>query len=356
MRNLDKGKSKLNFVFYKSLIKLFLILFAISSFFLGLLWIGLNYYESTTPNGALEHYASLVANKEFEEIYDESLKVYSQYNQKDAYIEYLSNFYEGKNLSNAAFTKKNYTSGDYLYYDMSIDGEFIVTLEIKKDDKKNKWNVRTLPETDYYIIESFVSNPEIFINDYPIEKDRIRNTDISSNAFKNLDDLTLSPKTTEYYIDNMIEAPQIKITNSSLAIAKDALSGYFYLGDKPSTEDMEEYTALIEKVAKIYCMYITEDETFANLRKLLYTKTSFYDAIRSFNNGFFSSHDKIEFSDMNVFDVVELGEDGLIGSVSFDYVVYIGERSQTYSNTYQLTFLKVNEKWLLTNLVIDDTQ
>ncbi|MEA4874394.1 hypothetical protein [Anaerorhabdus sp.] len=346
---------KVHSAFYTQMVRLFLVLVAIGSFCLGLLWIGLSFYESVTPNGALNHYVQLVKNGDFEEIYDESKKVYSQFNTKDEYIAYLEEFYSNVDLSKAAFTKKSYDEGDYQYYDMTVDGQTITTLELKKDSNKNKWNVRTLTEARSFRIDTQLNDLQMTINDTPIEKDRIKETDIPATAYKNLNNPELAPIVNQYYLDNMIEVPTIEVSNPNYIIVKDALIDYFYAGTKPSNEEMEEYTTLIEKVARTYCMYITEDETFANLRKLLYTKTSFYDAIRSFNNGFFSSHDRIEFSDMNVFDVVEIGEDALIGSVSFDYVVYIGERSQTYSNTYQLTFLKVDGKWLLTNLVIDDT-
>lgn len=353
---MTKSNGKLHNTFYTQILRLFLVLVAVGSFFLGILWIGLNYYESITPNGALNHYVQLIKNGDYEEIYKESQKVYSQFNEKEAYITYLEDFYKDVDLSKAAFTKTTYTAYDYQYYEMSVDGKFIATLELRKDPKKNKWNVRTLTDARSFTIDTQLNDLEMVINGYTVEQDRIVQRDVVSNAYLDLHNLDLAPRVNQYYIDNLVGVPNITLTNPNYIIVKDALQDYFYAGTIPTAEEMEVYTALIEKVAKTYCMYITEDETFANLRKLLYTKTTFYDAIRSFNNGYFSTHDRIEFSDMKVFDVVELSEDGLIGSVSFDYVVYIGERSQTYSNTYQLTFLNIDGKWLLTNLVIDDTK
>ncbi|MEG0403768.1 MAG: hypothetical protein RR571_05235 [Anaerorhabdus sp.] len=350
-----KPNSKIELSFYKHIFRLFLVFLAIGSFFLGLLWVGLDYYESVTPNGALVHYTQLVKDGKFEEIYEESTKVYLQYNEKDEYINYLEKFYSNVDMSKAAFTKTSYSTSEYQYYEMSVDGETIATLELKKDPKKNKWNVRTLTDARSFTIETDLPDIEMSINNYPIEKDRIRQENVTAHAFNNLDNIELSPLINQYYIDNLVGVPTITTANSNYVVVKNATEDIFYAGTKPSDSEMVEYKQLIENVAETYCMYITEDVTFATLRKLLYTKTSFYDAIRSFDNSFFSTHDRIEFGDMNVFDVVEIGDDGLIASVSFDYIVYIGDRSQTYSNTYQMSFLNINENWLLTNLVIAES-
>lgn len=336
------------------MVRLFLVLIAVGSFILGLLWIGLSFYESVTPNGAINHYVQLIKNGDYEEIYDESKKVYIQFNTEEEYITYLKDFYSHVDLSKAAFTKTYYAEGEYQYYDMTIDGEKITTLELKKDENKNKWNVRTLTDARNFRIETQLDDINMAINGIPIEKDRIKQTDIHLKAFANLYDQELAPIVDQYYIDNMIQVPTIEVSNADYVVVKDALLDYFYAGTIPSTTEMTEYNELIQTVAKTYCMYITQDEIFANLRKLIYTKSSFYEAIRSFNNSYFSDHDRIEFTNMNVFDVVEMSEDSLIGSVSFDYIVYIGTRSQTYSSSYQLTFLKVNGKWLLTNLVLKE--
>lgn len=349
---MNKRHSKVHSSFYRKMVQLFLVLIAIGSFALGLLWIGLSFYESVTPNGAMNHYVQLIKKGDYEEIYEESKKVYLQYNTKDEYTAYLEEFYSDVDLSKVAFAKTQYVDGDYLYYDMVSDGQKIATLEVKKDDTKNKWNVRTLTDARNFRIETQLDDIEMSINDIPIHKDRIKRFDVSANAYANLNDQELAPIVDQYYIDNMIQVPEIAVSNPDYIVVKDAILDYFYAGTKPNTEEMQEYNDLIQKVAKTYCMYITEDEIFANLRKLLYTKTSFYDAIRSFNNSYFSDHDRIEFSEMDVFDVVEIGDDAMMGSVSFDYIVYIDTRSQTYSSTYQLTFLKVDGKWLVSNLVI----
>ncbi|MEG0240188.1 hypothetical protein [Anaerorhabdus sp.] len=347
-----KKHSKIHISFYKGLGQTFLVLIAISSFFLGLLWIGLNYYESTTPNGALIHYIDLLEKKQYNEIYDESKKVYAQYNEKETYVDYLKSFYGDLDLSKATFEKQNYNSTEFEYYDMLIDGSSIATIEIKKDADKNKWNARTLTNVHSYKIDTPTTDLQMVVNDNLIGSDRIVAKDTPSVAYANLKDQEQAPLITQYFIDNLIGDPNIDVQNSDYVLVKDAILDQYYAGPVLDAETLSEYEELIKTVATTYCMYITEDATFNSLRKLMYTKTEFYDAIRSFNNAYFSAHDRIEFENMNVFDVVEISEDGFIGSVSFDYIVYIGERSQTYSSTYQLTFLKVNGKWLLSNLVI----
>ena len=110
----------------------------------------------------------------------------------------------------------------------------------------------------------------------------------------------------------------------------------------------------IRDTAMTYAKYISEDTRFSDLQQYLYRRTDYYKAISSFVNRYFSTHDSYRFDNMHISDLISYGEDvGFTGTISFDYVVTIeGEKSQTYSNTYQMTFLNVNGKWLCSNLVI----
>lgn len=349
-----KSRSKIHPDFYKHLVKVFLVLLATCTFVLGLLWVVLDYYESTTPNGALIHYTNLINKGEYDEIYEESKKVFPQFNPPEAYTEYLKSVYDDVDVKKAGFIKSQYNTDTFTYYDMVVDGNKIASLEIRKDDKKNKWNVRTLTNSRNIKIDSPVDDVKTLINGNVINSEYLIDSNIPSAAYANLDDPSIAPRVYQFFVDNLVVVPDVEVANQDYLIVKDAILDQYYAGPEVDEETRLEYEEVMIKAATTYCMYITEDTTFNNLRKLLYSKSTFYDAIRTFNNGFFSEHDKIEFENMKTFDIIQLGEHGFIGSISFDFIVTAGSRSKTYSSTYQMTFLEQNNKWLMTNLVIAD--
>ena len=156
-------------------------------------------------------------------------------------------------------------------------------------------------------------------------------------------------------LDNLVGIPTVTTQDDTkYSIVKDALADRFYIGDQPNGAMEEIMRTRIRDTAMTYAKYISEDTRFSDLQQYLYRRTDYYKAISSFVNRYFSTHDSYRFDNMHISDLISYGEDvGFTGTISFDYVVTIeGEKSQTYSNTYQMTFLNVNGKWLCSNLVI----
>ena len=113
-------------------------------------------------------------------------------------------------------------------------------------------------------------------------------------------------------------------------------------------------TQRIREAATTYAMMISEDASFSDLRPYLYRQSETYDALASFNNQYFSTHDSVRFDNVQVTDLIVFGDgEGFMGTISFDYIVTIeGQTSRTYSSTYQMTWLDVDGEYLCSNLVI----
>ena len=108
---------------------------------------------------------------------------------------------------------------------------------------------------------------------------------------------------------------------------------------------------MINDTAMAYCQYITEDGTLYELKQHLLPGTVFYDAISSFDNQWFTTHESIDYQNMQIHDVMALGDDAFMGSISFDYVVTATNVQQTYSNFYQMFFIKDrNGDWKCINI------
>ena len=298
-------------------------------------------------------YVHLLQADNYDKIYENSTVIFTQFNEKEPYIEYLKSIYEGVDLKKAVFSKKAYSNDTFLYYDMIVDKQRISTLELIYNEAAKQWNVRTVIDARNFYIEIF-GDAQVYVNGIRLNENYITERNVSSDAYSNLFDLNQAPLVTRYHIDNLVGVPTVTTQDDTkYSIVKDALADRFYIGDQPNGAMEEIMRTRIRDTAMTYAKYISEDTRFSDLQQYLYRRTDYYKAISSFVNRYFSTHDSYRFDNMHISDLISYGEDGFTGTISFDYVVTIeGEKSQTYSNTYQMTFLNVNGKWLCSNLVI----
>ncbi|MBR2991382.1 MAG: hypothetical protein IKF51_08020, partial [Solobacterium sp.] len=160
------------------------------------------------------------------------------------------------------------------------------------------------------------------------------------------------PEVTQYSIGGFIFAPEPEVP-AGYAAVRDHLSSNFYIGRKPTSEQREIFAYNIEETAIAYCRYITKDGTFNALNKHLYPYTEFYYNIVGFNPQWYSAHDSAVFTNVKVYDMLALGENAFVGTISFDYIVSAEDAGRTESSTYQLFFVKnAYGNWRLINLAI----
>lgn len=336
------------------LLKLFLALTILGSAVLFLTWKVLENYEKSTPNGAMSSYVHLLQAENYDKIYEKSSIIFTQFNEKEPYIEYLKSIYEGVDLKKAVFSKKAYSNDTFLYYDMMVDRQKVATLELIYNEEEKQWNVRTVTDARNFYIEVF-GDAQVYVNGIRLNENYITERNVSSEAYSNLFDLNQAPLVTRYHIDNLVGIPTVTTQDDAqYSVVKDALQDCFYIADRPDGAMEEVMRTRIRDTAMTYAKYISEDTRFSDLQQYLYRRTDYYKAISSFVNRYFSTHDSYRFDNMHISDLISYGEDvGFTGTISFDYVVTIErEKSQTYSNTYQMTFLNVSGKWLCSNLVI----
>ena len=342
-----------NHHFLTFLAQLFIGLMILSLMCMFFTWKILENYESKTPNGAMTAYVNLLKKENYDKIYDQSTVIFTQFNEKEPYIEYLKSVYEGVDLKKAVFSKKSYSDETFLFYDLLVDKERISTLELMFNEEKDSWNVRTVVESRNYYIEDFTGS-DIYVNGILLDDNYKVNEEVPSDAYSNLYNINKAPLVTRYHLDGMVTVPSITTSDPDAAVVVDALVDRVYVGEKPTPAEEEVMTDMIRDTAMTYARYISEDATFAELDEYLYSKTDYYKAISGFVNRFFSTHDSYRFENMEITDLICYGEDkGFAGSISFDYIVTIdGVKSQTYTSTYQMTFLKLGGRWLCTNILI----
>ncbi|MCH4208258.1 MAG: hypothetical protein LKF50_08165 [Solobacterium sp.] len=339
--------------FYQHLLIVFLVTCMICGAGLGYLWFWLSRYESHSVNGAVRSYLKQITNGEWDAIYEEDCTYFIELNSKDKYISWLQQKYDALTISELtySFTDADDLSQYYTLYDGSSNR--IGTLELRKPDNKSSWVVRTLNTSLSYDFD-VLDNTAFSINNVSIDSSYTNESDHVPYGFENLGLDDKLPTVTRYSIKNFVDDPDVTVDNSSANMAvRDWSANQYYIGPAATDDQYTEFAQEIQDTTTAYCEYISKDGTFTALNRHLYPNTDFYNNMIGFNNQYYSSHDTIEFQNTRIYDVMPLGDNAFIGSISFDYAVTASDVSRTTSSSYQLFFVKNSAgSWKLTNLII----
>ncbi len=345
-----KDKASVGNDFLINLLKVFLITNIICLSASAYIYLRLVRYENSTPEGSIRNYLSLVSDKKYHEIYEESKLVFPQFNTEEIYVNYLKELYNDKDLKNITLSKESYSDSKFLYYKINdLKNNNIANVQLKKDG--DLYHVRTLTSIWNFDFD-VVDNLEFSINDVKVEDEYITEKDVHTKAYSGMDNQKNIAQVKRYHLDNFVNIPEVTALNDKATVVKDVIQDQFYVGYKPTADVKEEYESMLLDLAQTYSKYITEDEKFYNLRKLLHKDTEFFKNISSFNNGWFSPHNSVDFKNIEIYDIVVLNENSFIGSVKYDYEVIANHKVQTYPTIYQMFFVKENGNWLCTNLLL----
>ena len=324
--------------YYMNLLRVFISLVIVLSIGCGYLYGWLYYYEKHSINGALTQYVKDVTDRKWDKVYREDSRYFTELNTKEAVTDFLFYVYGDKKPGGMTFSFAN-KDEKYQYYDCYYRQSYIATLQIVKPENSSVWKVRTLIGSNNYDVET-INDSTFRINDIPITTDYDHDAEQVPGPYKGYELDDRLPKVTRYYIGNIVGTPAIVPENENNIVVRDHTASRYLIGPKPDAEQRSDFATAINDTAMAYCKYITEDGTLYDLKQHLLPGTVFYDAISSFNNQWFTTHESIEFKNVEIFDLLPIGENAFMGSISFDYVVTATNVQQTYSNNYQMFFIK----------------
>lgn len=341
-------RTKVNASFYRHLIVVFVVTCICCFAVLGFEWMWLTNYEKSTPEGVMNIYLKDIKDEKFDKIYDESQKVFYQFNDIDTYTNFLKEKYQHADIKKAGYSKLAYSNEEFSYYDVIVDGNLVSNLQVRKVN--HKYYARTNFQDYNYFIDVFNGDKDLKINGVDVSDANYSAIDVESFLTLNTN-YPNGPIVNRLYFDNILEDPTVTSVNSDSIVIKDISSNVFYVGDKPATDNIEIFEEYIYNAATTYCKYITKDALYYQIRNLLLPNTVFQEALSTFENTWFTDHDSIEFENVEIYDIMEFDE-GFIGTISFDYIVSTHDVTKAYNSIYQLTFKEVNNKYLVSNLKI----
>lgn len=324
--------------FYANLLRVFISTILIGTITCGYIYWWLYRYEKQSINGAMTQYVKDVTDRKFDKVYYEDSRYFTELNTKQAVTDFLLYVYGDKKPGGMTFSWMA-GEGDTQYYDVYYRQSYIATLECVRPSGSKVWKVRTLIGSMNYDID-ILDGSSIRINDIPITTEFSHDDNVIPGAYEGYDLDSLLPKTTRYHIRNLVGEPAIVAEKSIDVVVRDHSAYRYYVGPKPTPEQYSDFATLVNETAMAYCQFITEDGTLYDLKQKLLPGTEFYNAVSSFDNQWFTTHESIEYQNLEVSEVMPLGENAFIGSIKFDYVVTATNVSQTYSNYYQMFFIK----------------
>ena len=343
--------------FYSALLHLFIAVILIGSIACGYLYWWLYRYEKQSINGALTQYVKDVTDRNWDKVYYDDSRYFTELNTKENVIDFLFYVYGDKKPGGMTFSWMD-SDGTNEYYDCYYRQSYISTLEVTKPEGSNVWKVRTLIGSNNYEFD-LLEGSTFRINEIPITTSYTHEDNHIPAAYEGYELDDRLPAVSRYFINNLVGTPAIETERDTDIAVRDESTFRYYIGPKPTPEQYSDFANEISDTAMAYAEYITEDGTLYDLTKHLLPGTVFYDAVRSFDNQWFTTHESIEYQNIELKGILPLGDNAFIGSISFDYVVTATNVSQTYSHAYQMYFIKDDAgEWKCINIytISSDTE
>lgn len=163
-----------------------------------------------------------------------------------------------------------------------------------------------------------------------------------------------APKELTYRISGLLAPPEIT-AESDQGVCRLEWPGEYVVRAETSLEgeNAAEVSAFLEKTAKLYAAFVSDDADFGQLSPLLIPDTEFYHNLSTFDSHWYVSHDSVAFEDLQVTDLAAVSETAVSGTVSFTYVVKKeGLRPRSYASRYRMFAVKQEGQWKLLELQV----
>lgn len=346
MRQMQAGEK-----FYHYLLRIVIVTIGICAVGLGYLYIWLQRYEKRSINGAMTNYMYAVQNHKWDRIYKDDTTYFTELNSQEGMQAYLLTLYGNVKAGGTTFAwvETNEETG-MRYYDVYYQGNKVGTLECVKPEGSEEWKVRTVVTGGTYTVD-VIGRADFTVNGYDVEDSLPSEGGHIPWFAEGMGIDNLMPETTRYTIENLVSPPVLSTTSSNDVIVRDYSGNHFYIGPQADSESMEEFKETTQETAEAYSKFISEDGTLYNLLSYLYPNTNFYTAMKGFNNQYFSTHNSIEFLNMEIDEIMPFGDYAFFSTISFDFHVTSDTTERTSPTKYQIHYVKSNGQWLATNII-----
>ncbi|MGD9560451.1 MAG: hypothetical protein AB7V55_07590 [Oscillospiraceae bacterium] len=344
---------------------IFLLVFAIVNavIIVGVLsWLNgvLTDYELHTPAHALEQYFTQLQNGEHEPLIPAAQNANAftpdENSSWDDYFAIVSARFStpADALTYRRTAAKDLAEGEELY-SVYAGEEKLGQVYLRPDDTtESGWSV-------YATVESLpgytVTAPHfatVSMNGVAIAQSEATAT-VPLEIFDSLRDQSIVPTVLEYQTPPTLVEPSFTAqatTGGQCNVTVDAAARTVIVTVPPTAEQSEAFSQTIETTAKAYSDFITEDLTFSGLRPYLYNETDLYQDLSEYQWGWYLTHENREFLDVVITDLAPQSDILFTGHIEFTVNVYRGSQIHVEKPSYDMAFIRSDDKWLLCGIKV----
>ncbi len=318
----------------------------------GALWligINLSRYEGATPTKALNEYLALVKVKNFEALYESSGFQETLLTTKNDYIQYLETLYKG---APASVTVQELLSPVLAqrHYAVCFDEEPVST--VVATAQGDGWIVST--ELIYQSTYTLYAAPDmtVAINGNDLSLLYTPQVPVQQTLFSGVSEIDIYPTVMAYTLEGLLTPPRcmaFTLNGTPCTVVSKEQDPYkLYVSDPTITAFMEDFA---QSVISDYACFIAGDVKRQTMLDHTYKNSSAYELIAAYDNRQFERHTAYDLGEIEITDSLSFtGSDYSCTAALQPTYSYKGKTFKGDPITCRLTFLKIEEEWLLISL------
>ena len=353
------------------------VLAVVAGYLLNALWGILVHYEDGTTSSALDAFFDTVRAGDFDTVYRQSEFYNDTRNTKQQYLEAIGELFEGGDLNQlrAAETiatpdetgettapvpgvvvgtpTTNESSNSVRYFNLYVGEDRVGKLRLLPDEDGHGWRVQLLmPTVEFTVTAS--SEMTVCFNGNPVSELSPETEDVSETFFTGFlkENDPNRPTVLKYTVSGLLP-------NSTVTATAGEVEGIVQLQDElardymvyyPMSETDKAYAQeLLTDMAHKYMLFVYKEVSRNSYMSGMYKDTVFREGIRTFINWMYGAQRKAWFEKDEIYELYKITSRDIIGSIRYQFMLTFGNklRNQPADNT--LTFVYINDKWLLTH-------
>ena len=191
----------------------------------------------------------------------------------------------------------------------------------------------------------------VLVDGRPLEKNELTGT-APVPGFEALGEA--APMECTWQVDGLLEQPEVTAQSEKGSCRVEWETPLqVVVTTEPGEGDAASLEEFLDRTARVYARYVSDDASFAELKDSLVPDTEFYNSLRTFDSSWYVSHDSTAFEEFSVSELESFGPDAAAGTVRFTYMVYKeGLRPRSYPSVYRMYAVREGDGWKLLDLQV----
>lgn len=322
------------------------------------LWMNMASYESSMPIHSAEQAAALFENREFAQIREKSGFTSTRFTTEQDLEEYLKNKLQDVGEIQCIKQRGNTEQITYL---LKADQQTIAHAVVKKQPEndrfgRSKWELERLedvwePMDGYTILAP--QHVQVSLNGVTLTEQDQTEAGTPVKGYQGLPEGYEAPAMVQYQIEGLLQQPEVTASTpegENCMVSATDENNAVQITVQPDQQKIDELTQLAMNTAKTCAKFTSEDASFYDLSLSLIPQSEFYNAMRSFYNGWYVSHDSYQFEKESIGDWRQYDPQHISCQLSFQYVVNKGSSRHEFPTAYEVFMVNTENGWKVAHM------